>query len=868
MNGKGLKRVYNIFNPRKGKENRRQEFVKILLLLTILCLLSVYTNAQITVRGTVRDVTTNQPLAYVTIIAENTGIGGSTNGKGEFELSVPHQGVTLRFSLMGYGPVRKAIDHTHSDTLTVWLSELSETLDEVEVHIGKRRYRNRDNPAVDLIREAIAHKEKNRISTYRHISYEEYDKIQLTLRDVPKLLTNSPLLKRYQFAFEHTGTDSAGGRTLLPVYLEEQLTTKYRSANPAKQKDIVNARKKVEFDDRYIQNHNIEAFLRFLYRDMDIYDNDILILAKPFLSPVAPTAPLFYKYYITDTLARGTDSAAVSLSFEPRNPTDRLFRGKISISLDGNYAVTFAALSLGKEANLNWVNGLTIDFTFRKHTNGRYLPSRIDNHVSFGLSDGIRGALGWRTILFRKYDTVTGIPDSLLSGQQVVHHENGKEGIRYLEKNRPEPLSAMEANTYKNIDSLQRMKSFNRLLEWATFAAIGYKHIGPLELGPLEYSYSRNPVEGDRVRFGGRTTSQLSKQFYGEGYGAYGFGDRQMKFLLSGALSLVNRPIGHYPANYLQARVQRDLTTPGNVLEFVNGDSFTGLFRDNSRARWLRNELYSLEHFYEFGNHVRLETRVSNLRQAGTSTLNFIQSSPAADTVSGIQTSEIGVTWRWAPGELFFQRNLKRTATPNGAPVFSLQYDIGVKGLAGGQYDYHKLKLSAFQRFFLSQLGFADISLSGGHIWGTVPFPLLEIPTADQTYLVTPNSYNLMNDLEFISDKYITLRVDQRFQGFFLNKVPLLNKLGMRELVRFKLLYGGLRTENRPENNPSLLLFPLDREGRTATFSLEKQPYMEISLGLENILNIIRLEYIHRLSYLDHPDIRRQGLRFSVAFDF
>src|SRR5690606_6479683 len=272
--------------------------------------------------------------------------------------------------------------------------------------------------------------------------------------DVPKLLTNSPLLKRYQFAFEHTGTDSAGSRTLLPIYLEEQLTTKYRSANPARQKDIVNARKKVEFDDRYIQNHNIEAFLRFLYRDMDIYDNDILILAKPFLSPVAPTAPLFYKYYITDTLARGTDSAAVSLSFEPRNPTDRLFRGKISISLDGNYAVTSAALSLGKEANLNWVNGLTIDFTFRKHTNGRYLPSRIDNHVSFGLSDGVRGALGWRTVLFRKYDTVNGIPDSLFSGQQVVYHENGKEGIRYLEKNRPEPLSATEANTYKNIDSL------------------------------------------------------------------------------------------------------------------------------------------------------------------------------------------------------------------------------------------------------------------------------------------------------------------------------------------------------------------------------------------------------------------------------
>ena len=193
---------------------------------------------------------------------------------------------------------------------------------------------------------------------------------------------------------------------------------------------------------------------------------------------------------------------------------------------------------------------------------------------------------------------------------------------------------------------------------------------------------------------------------------------------------------------------------------------------------------------------------------------------------------------------------------------------MGLKGVAGGQYDYHKLKVSVFQRIFLSQLGFADVSVGGGRIWGTLPFPLLEIPNADQTYLVTPNSYNLMNDLEFISDKYVNLSIDQRFHGFFLNKIPLIKKLRMRELARFKLLYGGLSAGNRPENNPSLLHFPLDREGRTATFSLEKQPYMEVSVGLENILNIIRLEYVRRLSYLNHPDSRQQGLRFSVAFDF
>jgi hypothetical protein len=169
----------------------------------------------------------------------------------------------------------------------------------------------------------------------------------------------------------------------------------------------------------------------------------------------------------------------------------------------------------------------------------------------------------------------------------------------------------------------------------------------------------------------------------------------------------------------------------------------------------------------------------------------------------------------------------------------------------------------------MSQLGYTDVTLEGGYIFGEVPFPLLTIHRANQTYGYQLNAYNLMNFLEFVSDKYAAANFDVHFNGFFFNKIPLLKKLKLREVASVKLLYGSLRSNNNPDNNPDLFVFPTDPvTGKPTTFTLSSGPYIEASVGLANIFKIMRLDLVKRLTYLENPVVDTWGIRVRFKFDF
>src|SRR6185503_19266199 len=122
-------------------------------------------------------------------------------------------------------------------------------------------------------------------------------------------------------------------------------------------------------------------------------------------------------------------------------------------------------------------------------------------------------------------------------------------------------------------------------------------------------------------------------------------------------------------------------------------------------------------------------------------------------------------------------------------------------------------------------------------------------------------SYNLMNFLEFVSDRYVALNVDHFFNGFFFNKIPLFKRLKLREVITAKMLYGTITDENNPALHPELFKFPVQSDGTPLTYTLEKLPYIEVSAGIGNILKIFRVEVIRRLTYLDHPTVSEYGVR-------
>jgi hypothetical protein len=233
-----------------------------------------------------------------------------------------------------------------------------------------------------------------------------------------------------------------------------------------------------------------------------------------------------------------------------------------------------------------------------------------------------------------------------------------------------------------------------------------------------------------------------------------------------------------------------------------------------------------------------------------------------------ITTSELSLSLRYAPHEKFYQGKLYRTPLTDRYPVISLKYAQGVKNLLGSQYSYENVTLNITKRFYLSQLGYTNVMAEGGYIFGQVPFPLLTIHRANQTYSLQPEAYNLMNFLEFVSDHYAAVNIEQNFNGFFFNKVPFFNKLKWREIIGAKILWGGLRNENNPSNNPNLLLFPVNAKGVPTTYILNSGPYIEGSIGIGNIFKLLRVDLVKRFTYLDNPQVSPLGVRATIKIDF
>ncbi|MGI4867337.1 MAG: DUF5686 family protein [Janthinobacterium lividum] len=850
-------------------------FFYCLALLALLGLRGGSAWAQVTtVRGVVTDAKTRQPLPFVSVAVPAAGVGVNTDESGRYSLQVPAPNTTVVFSYLGYRTVTRTITPGEPQTLNVALAASSATLGEVVIKGTKPpvRYKNKDNPAVTLIRQVIEHKPENRPESYAYVTYDKYEKMAFSLSNLSDKFKNKKIFKNYQFLFKTQDSAATGGVNILPIYLEEKLSREYYRKDPEARKVVPLGNKQVQFDKQFIDNEGISAYFNRMYQDVDIYANNVSLLGNQLLSPIAGAAPTLYEYYITDTL-KEHNPQLIELTFNPRNRADMLFKGKLYVTLDGHYAVQQAYLTIDRRINLNFVKSLEARLEFAENPDRRYHLSRSILDVDFGIAPGKgSGFYGRRTVLYTNYLVDQPIPESVFASAPAA--ENDSTNTRnedFWRRNRPDSLTAVERTIYKNIDTLQTIKSFRRKLTLFTFLLSGYKGFGPFEVGPSNTFYSFNPVEGLRLRLGGRTTTQLSSRIFFETYGAYGFKDEKWKYFLSSTYSLNNKSIYKFPQNFIRGSFQRDTRIPGQELEFVQEDNFLLSFKRGVNDRYIYNDVYRLDYVHEFSNHFSYTLGFRKLQQTPAGGLYFrTASDDHPQNVTTLTTSEVAVTLRWAPNEQFYQGKLYRTPiiTPN--PVYTLRLTTGIRGLVGGEYNYENVLANVYKRVYLSQFGHADVTLEGGYIFGQVPWPLLDIHRANQTFSYQLNSYNLMNFLEFSSDHYASLFIDQNFNGFFFNKLPLLRRLKLREVASLKLLYGGVRNENNPDLHPGLYDFLRADQGRgeQQAFTLGRVPYAEASVGVANIFKLFRLDLVRRLTYLDNPHVAEWGIRGRFRIDF
>lgn len=829
--------------------------------------------------GIVKDSITGEPLPFVSVYFDGSTIGAMTDDNGTFTLQ-NNQGYTkLAAASLGYDT--KFIDlkpGKKNDNLEVLLKPTAFEISEVVVKPKREKYTRKDNPAVELIKKVIAHKNDNRIEAKPEYQTEVYEKLSLSLDNFNPNLDKNKFLKKFKFIKNYLDTSEFNGKPILTVSVRENLSDFYYRKSPKAEKTIVRAKRMQGIDKTLDDGGGITSNLEEIFKSINIFDNNIPILLNRFVSPLSSTlATTYYHYYIMDTLDVGGDKC-VDLAFVPANSESYGFTGRLYITLDGNYAVKKVLLNTPANINLNWVDKLRIEQEFKQMPDSTWVLDQENTFVNFYVVKGTQQLYAHQLRNYDNYNFNVQNADSVfgLLGALHVLPEATAQPDTFWTHNRPIPLKEKEDALKDLLGQLRKVPAFNAIIKTAEILITGYiptandKKVTKFDFGPMNTTFSANHLEGFRMRVGGITTANLNPYWFASGYLAYGTNDRKIKYNLKLTHSFTKKEYheGENPVNNLSFIQEYDVYTPGQDFLFTSKDNIFVAWKVGepvTKMQYIRKSV--LQYEKEWLNGLTWKSWIMNQNNEAAGTLQYIKRDESGNLyhIKDFTTSEIGTQLRFAPGERAYNGRSGKESVFNlskDAPVFKLSHQLGIKGVLGGDYNYNHTEISAEKRIWLSSFGHIDAQIKAGKVWDKVPFPLLILPNTNQSITIQPEAFHMMNALEFVTDQYVSFNATYYLKGWILNRIPGIKWLRLREVLSFNMIYGGLTDKNNPTLTPGLFLLP------DGTQPLGSTPYMECSVGLENIFKILRIDYYRRLTYLDHPDIKKGGIRIALRFTF
>ena len=829
--------------------------------------------------GIVKDSITGEPLPFVSVYFDGSTIGAMTDDNGTFTLQ-NNQGYTkLAAASLGYDT--KFIDlkpGKKNDNLEVLLKPTAFEISEVVVKPKREKYTRKDNPAVELIKKVIAHKNDNRIEAKPEYQTEVYEKLSLSLDNFNPNLDKNKFLKKFKFIKNYLDTSEFNGKPILTVSVRENLSDFYYRKSPKAEKTIVRAKRMQGIDKTLDDGGGITSNLEEIFKSINIFDNNIPILLNRFVSPLSSTlATTYYHYYIMDTLDVGGDKC-VDLAFVPANSESYGFTGRLYITLDGNYAVKKVLLNTPANINLNWVDKLRIEQEFKQMPDSTWVLDQENTFVNFYVVKGTQQLYAHQLRNYDNYNFNVQNADSVfgLLGALHVLPEATVQPDTFWIHNRPIPLKEKEDALKDLLGQLRKVPAFNAIIKTAEILITGYiptandKKVTKFDFGPMNTTFSANHLEGFRMRVGGMTTANLNPYWFASGYLAYGTNDRKIKYNLKLTHSFTKKEYheGENPVNNLSFIQEYDVYTPGQDFLFTSKDNIFVAWKVGepvTKMQYIRKSV--LQYEKEWLNGLTWKSWIMNQNNEAAGTLQYINRDESGNLyhIKDFTTSEIGTQLRFAPGERAYNGRSGKESVFNlskDAPVFKLSHQLGIKGVLGGDYNYNHTEISAEKRIWLSSFGHIDAQVKAGKVWDKVPFPLLILPNTNQSITIQPEAFHMMNALEFVTDQYVSFNATYYLKGWILNRIPGIKWLRLREVLSFNMIYGGLTDKNNPTLTPGLFLLP------DGTQPLGSTPYMECSVGLENIFKILRIDYYRRLTYLDHPDIKKGGIRIALRFTF
>ena len=851
----------------------RKAFVLLLLIF------SLAIDAQ-TIRGVVVDEETGDSIPHPGLQYKKGKVVVSGGSDGSFSIARLNDEY-LTVSAVGYKTLQILIGPNTPARMRITLKPDTKRLKEVTVRGKKGKYSRKNNPAVELMKRVIAAKKRNDLENHDYYRYDKYQKLTLAVNDITPAEVEKEKGKNRQWLVNQIEFCPYNNKLILPLSVDETVTQHIYRKDPKKEKTIVLGQRATGVNDLIQTGEMLNTVLKDVFTDVDLYDDQIRLLQYPFTSPIGKDAIAFYRFYIVDTVYVDRDEC-YHLEFTPNNQQDFGFRGELWVLTDSTLHVKKCRLSLPRKSDVNFTDNLSVTQEFTKLPNGEWVLTTDDMYVEMSVVDFLTKAVVIRTTRMTDY-AFDPIPDKAFKGKAKVKYDPSSRmrGDDFWADNRTVELTGSERGMGTFIDNLTKTKGFKYLLFGMKVLIENYVETGGkthpslVDIGPINTMVSTNFIDGMRTRLSAQTTANLNPHLFVSGYYARGWDSRKNYYKGQVTYSFNKKEYmpWEFPKRTLTFTSTYDVCSPSDKFMPTDKDNVFTSFKwtDVDKMMFYNRQELAFEYEQDWGFKTTVKLKTEENEACGKlyfTPLSLYDAETPAIEHGKIRTTEASIELRYAPGETYVNTKQRRLKINYDPPVFTLSHTVGVKGVLGGDYNYNFTEASVYKRFWLNSWGKLDVTLKGGIQWNKVPFPLLIMPAANLSYIVEDETFNMINNMEFLNDRYASLDVSWDLNGKIFNRIPLIKKLKWREWLGVKVLWGTLTDKNNPTlaanaGDPLLMQFP---EG---SYVMDPhRPYIELIAGIHNIFKIFHVQFVHRLNYNGLPTAKKNGVRLMMRFTF
>lgn len=842
------------------------------------------------VTGVVVDAKTGEKLPFVNVVYEKGG-GTQTNVDGVFTL--PYKPGRLRVSTIGYETETVRISGPGKIQVKLKLSDVS--FKEAVVKVKRGKYSRKNNPAVELMRKVIAAKKKQDLKQHDYCSIDKYSKLVFAFNEVTDKIFEEGKFKKFPFLKEHVEVCNETGKLILPISVDETVSRNIYRKSPKSDKTLILGQRSTGLNDLFNTGDIMTTMLKDCFTDVDIYEDEVRLLQYPFTSPISSRSAInFYRYFIEDTLMVDNDKC-IRVDFTPNNAQDFGFSGTLYILADSTYRVKKADIGIPARSDVNFVERMRIIQEFEELPSGEQVLVKDNMLVQLKIVNFLQKFQVKRTTEYSKFN-FDSIPDKQFKfkGEQKTEANAMMQSESFWQEHRAEELTSSEDRMGLLIRRLEQVKGFKPVLfvakafiENFVETSVDPDKPSKVDIGPVNTMITQNFVDGVRLRLSAQTTANFHPNWFLKGYVAHGFKDHRWKGMGEVTYSFNKKAYlpREYPVNNLTFTYNRDVMSSSDKFMPTDKDNVFTSFKWTTVDHMLYYENYRLLWDKEWANGLRFSAQVRTQKDEPTAALFYqsLNGSPFPTQTPDnwrkqFRTSDVTLGLTFRPGTTWINTKQRRIASNHDAPIYSLSHTTGIYESFGTNHLYHLTEASIYKRIWLASWGKIDTQIKGGVQWSQVPFPLLIAPAANLSYIMEDNTFSLIDNMEFLNDRYVSAMVSWDLNGKILNRIPLIKKLKWREYLGCNVLWGTLSSKNNPfleknAANSRLFYFPghFNADGSfdyLSTVMDKKTPYVEVIAGIHNIFKLFHVEYVRRLTYIDDPDTQKWGIRFMFRITF